>query len=73
MDQPMKTYTYTGPVYLFDRIASELWHGETTAPSLRKAKSNLAYQYKKAYGLENHVPVKIAGQVMEVIDNGRNP
>lgn len=43
----MRLYVYDGPVVEFDRCVENRWHGETIAPSERKAKSNLCYQWKK--------------------------
>ena len=42
-----RLYTYAGPVYEFDRLIADQWHGETFAPSEAKARSNLTYQFKK--------------------------
>lgn len=39
-------YIYKGPVYdRFDSMVETDWYGETTAPSLKKAISNLRWQY----------------------------
>lgn len=46
----MDKYVYEGPVMEFDRCVVNKWRGETFAVSEAKAKSNLAYQYKK----QNH-------------------
>lgn len=43
----MNQYDYEGPVMEFDRCISNNWKGTTFAPTEKKAKSNLAYQYKK--------------------------
>ena len=43
----MPKYIYDGPVKEFDKLISEHWKGETIAPSEAKARSNLAYQYKR--------------------------
>lgn len=40
-------YTYDGPVMEFDRLLADHWEGETMAPSEKKARSNLIYQFKK--------------------------
>lgn len=40
-------YVYEGPVMEFNRLVAERWVGETMAPSEKKARSNLTYQYKK--------------------------
>lgn len=46
----MNQYDYEGPVMEFDRCISNNWKGTTFAPTEKKAKSNLAYQYKKKHG-----------------------
>lgn len=50
-------YRYIGPVLLFDKIIASEWTGETKAPTARKAKSNLIYQFKKQQTPEqqNHI------------------
>lgn len=40
-------YAYDGPVLEFDKLVADHWKGETMAPTARKAKSNLSYQFKK--------------------------
>lgn len=46
-----KVYTYEGPVFCYGREHHHHWMAETTAPSKAKARSNLAYRYKKEFGL----------------------
>lgn len=45
--QEMHRYVYEGPVMEFNRCIADHWKGETLAVSEGKAKSNLAYQFKK--------------------------
>lgn len=40
-------YVYEGPVLIFDTLVTDRWKGETVAPSEKKARSNLTYQFKK--------------------------
>ncbi len=40
-------YVYEGPVMVFDQLVTDRWKGETIAPSEKKARSNLTYQFKK--------------------------
>ena len=47
MAEERHTYVYEGPVLLFNKLIAEHWKGETVAPSESKAKSNLAYQFKR--------------------------
>ena len=51
MPNEKKVYRYVGPVMRFNVCIANQWKGETVATSLRKAKSNLAYQFKKQLGL----------------------
>lgn len=46
----MNQYSYDGSVMAFGRCVSEHWTGTTVATSEKKAKSNLAYQWKKENG-----------------------
>ena len=43
----MHKYVYDGPVMMFGVCVMNSWHGETMAVSESKARSNLAYQFKK--------------------------
>ena len=40
-------YIYDGPVTECGKEITKHWHGETAAPSLAKAQSNLKYQFNK--------------------------
>lgn len=42
----MPKYSYSGPVMVFGKLVGN-WKGETFADNEAKAKSNLAYQFKK--------------------------
>lgn len=42
----MPRYLYKGPVMNFDTLLTDRWEGETVAPSEKKARSNLVYQFK---------------------------
>lgn len=66
MYQEYHKYVYNGPVLEFDRVVANQWNGETMAPSKVKAKSNLAYQFKKQH---NRVPgskITLPGDIKEV-------
>lgn len=56
-------YLYDGPVMEFDRCIDNHWKGETMAPTESKAKINLAYQYKKAYGRGPATKITLPGKV----------
>ena len=59
----MNVYSYRGPVMVFDKCVEHYWTGETTASSEKKARSNLAYQYKKEMGLIPQTKVSITGKL----------
>lgn len=66
MEKELHKYIYDGPVMEFDRLVAEHWKGETTATSERKAKNNLAYQYKKKNNKIASVKVTLPGKIMLV-------
>lgn len=43
----MPRYLYKGPVMEFNTLLTDHWEGETAAPSEKKARSNLTYQFKR--------------------------
>lgn len=62
----MNKYFYNGPVMEFDILVADNWKGETMATSEKKARSNLAYQYKRK---NNRVPatkVSLPGKIVMV-------
>jgi hypothetical protein len=59
----MNRYDYEGPVMEFDRCISNNWKGTTFAPTEKKAKSNLAYQYKKKHGKIASTKISLPGKV----------
>lgn len=56
-------YVYDGPVLEFDRVVSEHWRATTFAPSERKARSNLTYQFKKQFGKDPATKITLAGDI----------
>lgn len=59
----MQRYDYEGPVMEFDTIITRSWHGTTYAPSEKKARSNLAYQYKKQFGRATMSKISLPGKL----------
>lgn len=59
-------YKYTGPVLEFDRLICSKWSGETTAESEKKAKSNLAYQFKKENNRLPHARICLPGKLTQL-------
>lgn len=46
----MKTYFYDGPVLEFNKVIANHWIASTRAVSEKKARCNLAYQFKMENG-----------------------
>lgn len=61
-----KKYTYDGPVMEFTTILTWHWAATTYAPSEKKARSNLAYQYKKQYGKSSDSRITLPGEIVLV-------
>lgn len=66
MYEEFHKYQYDGPVLEFDRLVADHWKGETMASSKKKARSNLAYQYKKKNNRIASVKVKLPGEIKMV-------
>lgn len=63
----MKEYSYKGPVMEFDKIIANCWEGTTRAVSPSKAKSNLAFRFKKQYNRVTNTKITLPGK-LEVIE-----
>lgn len=59
-------YEYDGPVLEYGNLVTDHWRGETMAPSEKKARSNLAYQYKKKNNRIASVKVTLPGKIKMV-------
>ena len=62
----MNQYSYSGPVMEFDRCVSDNWKGTTYAVSEKKAKSNLAYQFKKQNNRVAATRISLPGKLKQV-------
>ena len=65
----MYLYFYDGPVLEFDRIVANHWTGTTRAKTENKARSNLAYQFKKQYGREARSKITVPGRLI-ILEGG---
>jgi hypothetical protein len=65
----MKFYSYDGPVLEFDRIIANHWKASTYAESEKKARCNLAYQFKQQTGRVPRSMITIPGKLI-VIERG---
>lgn len=62
----MQRYLYKGPVMEFGRCISNCWEGSTIAPSESKARSNLAYQFKKNNNKIASTKISLPGEIVVV-------
>jgi hypothetical protein len=60
----MKTYFYDGPVLEFDKIVANHWTASTRAVSEKKARCNLAYQFKMENGRIAQSKISITGKLI---------
>lgn len=60
----MREYQYDGPVMRFEDCIQYRWKASTYAPSESKAKSNLAYRYKKENGLMPTTKITLPGKLI---------
>ena len=58
-------YIYEGPVTVFGRCVTAKWHGETIANSEAKARSNLAYKFKKEININVTSKVALPGLLIK--------
>ena len=68
MRKVFNRYIYVGPVYSFDnKLIDHHWFGQTYAPSVEKARSNLEFQYKKKHGYTPNAKIQLNGEFIMVI------
>ena len=65
----MQLYFYDGPVMEFDRIIANHWTASTRAETEKKARSNLAYQYKKKHGRVPNSKITVPGK-LTIVEGG---
>jgi hypothetical protein len=57
-------YSYDGPVLEFDREIARRWCGQTYAPTEARARSNLAYQFKRETGRIPRSKITLPGKIV---------
>lgn len=62
----MDQYVYEGPVLKFDKCIDQYFKAVTFAVSEKKARSNLAYRYKKDHGLMPNTNITLPGKISKV-------
>lgn len=59
-------YSYDGPVKEFDRIICNRWVAKTYAPSSKKARSNLIFQFKKEFNRTVSAKISLPGEIRKL-------
>ena len=62
----MNLYDYNGPVLEFDKVVANHWSASTRAQSEKKARCNLAYQFKMKTGRVARSKITIPGKLIIV-------
>lgn len=62
----MNQYNYNGPVMEFDRCIANNWKGTTFAVSEKKARSNLAYKFKKQNNRTDSTRISLPGKLTQI-------
>ena len=62
----MKQYSYVGPVLEFGKVITNQWKAETYAVSESKARSNLAYRFKKENNKTPATKITLPGKIVAV-------
>lgn len=62
----MNRYSYDGPVMEFDMCVAHNWKASTYAVSEKKAKNNLAYQFKKKNNKIPNTQISLPGNLVLV-------
>lgn len=60
----MNLYSYEGPVLEFDKIISNHWSGQTYAVNEARARTNLAYQFKRLTGRVARTRITLPGKIV---------
>ena len=60
----MNLYSYVGPVLEFDKIVANRWESSTYAVSEAKARTNLAFQFKRETGRVPRTKITLPGKII---------
>ena len=60
----MDQYFYNGPVLEFEKVIADQWSSKTYAPSEKKARSNLTYQFKKQFNKAASTKITLPGKIV---------
>lgn len=59
-------YIYEGPVLHFDSYVMSNWTASTYAATAAKARSNLTYRFKNAFGYASNAKITLPGTLTRV-------
>ena len=59
-------YSYDGPVLEFGKVISNHWSSSTLAPTEKKARSNLTYQFKKQFNKIPSAKITLPGVIKRI-------
>ena len=59
-------YSYEGPVLEFDRVVAHRWSAKTYAPSAKKARNNLIFQFKKEFNRVPTAKITLPGEIRKL-------
>lgn len=62
----MKKYSYKGPVLEFEKCIANNWEASTYAVSPSKARSNLAFRFKKEHNKATNCRISLPGKLTVV-------
>ena len=62
----MNEYAYSGPVMKYETCVANNWTANTRAATLRKARSNLTYRFKKENNMLANVKITLPGKIILV-------
>lgn len=62
----MNKYSYKGPVLEFEKIVANDWEASTVAVSEKKARCNLAYQFKTETGRVARTRITLPGKIVMI-------
>ena len=60
----MARFVYKGPIMEFGNLLADHWYGETVADTERKARNNLAYQFKKRNNRTASAKISLPGELV---------
>lgn len=60
-------YKYVGPVYEFSKCIHPSWSATTWAESEKKARNNIAYQYKREHNRADNAKITLPGKIQKVV------